>query len=251
MIPGIVAGRTAEAPLAGMFVGSRTYTYSSDSSQLVSLTILKDENNNNAVLQPGDYVVVTLERSTQSAGNLSQSVLLASDGTNPYTAAHTDLFADDDDNANFQVSYKKMGPTPDTTVTLSATGGAGRGTAVHIMALRGVDPTTPLDVTPTTATGTNTGDSNPPAITPSTAGALISVHVGNTAQDVYNTPGDLSSVTNHFKTANIDTTVDAAVAVGLKTDWASGSFNPAIITSAASSGSDAWCAVTIAWRPAP
>jgi hypothetical protein len=67
-----------------------------------------------------------------------------------------------------------MGATPDTSITL--TGGtlsADDAGAVVVQVWRGVDPTTPFDVTQTTATGTNSVLCDPPAITPVTPGAVI------------------------------------------------------------------------------
>jgi hypothetical protein len=66
-----------------------------------------------------------------------------------------------------------MGSTPDTTITFSQTGNADNAGTASILVFRNVDTTTPIDVTTTTATAANTVLANPPAITPTTAGAWI------------------------------------------------------------------------------
>jgi hypothetical protein len=106
----------------------------------------------------------------------------------------------------------------------------------------------------TVATGGNTGVPNPPAITPSTAGSWIVVAgAGSSSSNVNNpftNPGDLSATTNHFKSAWFDDTNEAVAGIGIKTDWAAGAFDPAQWTGGHADAANAWCAVTMALRPA-
>jgi hypothetical protein len=226
-------------------VGSKKLTYTSGSAQVVSLTDLLDSGGSAATLLQDDIVVVSMERTSTS--DLAASTVSPSAG---YTLVGSDLYSNSGFDANFAVNYKFMGATPDTTVTLPGTGGGGM--AVTVFAFRGVNTTTPLDVTPTTAAGINTTTHDPAAITPVTAGALISVHVGGAGSALgsaaYAQPADLSSTTNEFQTkaANGSGSGASGVGTGLKKDWSSGSFDPAAWTAGLSSS---WAAMTIAWRP--
>jgi len=118
------------------------------------------------------------------------------------------------------------------------------------MVFRGVDPTTPMDVTLTTATGGNSVLANPPSITPVTAGAWIAcfgfgAHTDGT--DTYTSAGDLTL----FTSSGGNTTNDGTAGAGYKDDWVSGSFDPGAWTfSGTDSTSFSWCAVTVALRPA-
>jgi hypothetical protein len=230
-------------PGTATFVASKTYSYfSSTPSPSTSLTDLKDADGNDATLLEDDLIIVTMSRTSTS--NLGASA------TSPSSSGYTnvcDLYGNDNFDCNFGVNYKFMGATPDTSVSFPGTGGGGM--AVTIFALRGVDTANPLDVTPTTAAGSNSASANPPAITPLTPGCIISVHVGNTNLELLTNPGDLSSVTNHFQVVSVNATDESQAGTGLKEDWASGSFDPAIWTTS-ESFNDSWCAATIAWRPA-
>jgi hypothetical protein len=239
-------GAPAVSPIT--MVGSKVLTYTSGSAQAVSLTDLLDSGGGAATLQQNDIVVVTMCRASTS--DLSAASTSPSAGQS-YTLVGSDLYSDSGFDANFSVNYKFMGATPDTTVTLPGTGGGGM--AVTVFAFRGVNTTTPLDVAATTASGVNTTTHDPPAITPTTAGALISVHVGGAGSALgsaaYALPGDLSSTTNEFRTkaANGSGSGASGVGTGLKKDWSSGSFDPTAWTAGLSSS---WVAMTIAWRPA-
>jgi hypothetical protein len=164
------------------------------------------------------------------------------------------LFGNDSHDTNFQIAYKFMGSTPDTSVDIRAASDTARGVAYTIHVFRGVDPTTPLDVTSTSASGNNTGLPNAPSITPSTAGAWIlisgaSAMATGTAPST-TPPTGISNTTNHFRTAlSASTTTDAGIATGIKTDWASGAFDAAAFGGFNTTNTGAWAAGAIALRP--
>ena len=150
--------------------------------------------------------------------------------------------------SRFNVFYKRMGSTPDTEVVVSGTGSTNDGGAVSIHVLRGVDASTPLDVTSTSAIGSGTARANPPAITPSTSGALVlaSGFSGNANAGGTYTSSDLSN----FVTANADDNVNGSIGAGTF-EWSSGSFDPAVFTYSGIDGSaNSWAAYTLALRPA-
>jgi hypothetical protein len=161
-----------------------------------------------------------------------------------------DLYSNDTFDANLQVGYKFMGATPDTSVTI--TGGTGPTVvtdayAIAIHVWRGIDTTTPLDVTTTTTTAIDTGIPNPPAITPTTANSVVLVAAGtghNGGTDTY-TATELSN----FLTVGGNDDNDATVGMG-SFAWVSGTFDPVAWTwSQTSNTSFATASCSVALRP--
>ena len=150
---------------------------------------------------------------------------------------------------NLAVAYKFMGGTPDASFVLTGgsfdTGAAG---AAAVQVWRGVNTTTPLDVTQTTATGTASVLCNPPAITPTTNGAIIVSGGAGVHNSVSVGTFSSADLTNFISAEGKDGS-DATIGLGYKV-WTSGSFDPAAFTfSTADSGSASWAAVTLALRP--
>lgn len=119
--------------------------------------------------------------------------------------------------SNLGVFYKKMGATPDTTVTIPATGAIADAGAVAIQVFRGVDTTNPLDNTTTTATAANGRRANPPLIYVYTQGSFIvacgsGAHVAG--QNETFTAG--TGYTTDFQTIATDNTTDATVGMGYR-----------------------------------
>lgn len=167
------------------------------------------------------------------------------------TAGYTEvaeLFANDVAGTNLSVNYKLMGATPDTQVTVSATGSNGDSGAVAIHVWRNVNLSSPLDVTSTTATGTNSVLCNPPAITPVTTGAVIVSGGAGGHQNGVRTYSS-SDLSNFATIGGPNNTNDVTVGVGSAT-WTSGAFDPAQFTfSGTDAGINSWAAVTMALRP--
>lgn len=137
----------------------------------------------------------------------------------------------------------------DTTINVGGVNGVPDTIGFIAIALRGVHATTPLDVTPTEATGIDTGKANAPSITPATAGALLLEFVGaaQAATAAFTAPSDMAAF---FKNFEVNNGTDAALAVAVKNDWSSGAFDPAIMGGSTTALSDSWTAVTVALRPA-
>jgi hypothetical protein len=160
-----------------------------------------------------------------------------------------ELFSDDTYETNLAVAYKFMGGTPDTSFVLSnGTGNSSEAGAVAVQVWRGVNVTTPLDVAATTATGLNSVECNPPAITPVTSGAVIvsggaGAHTGGVG--VYS-----SSNLTSFISVGASDSYDVTIGLGYHR-WTSGAFDPAQFTfSLSDSTTFSWAAVTLALRPA-
>jgi hypothetical protein len=184
-----------------------------------------------------------------ATGSTADRTLAITDGTNPYTLIASELISTDNYFTNLRVAYKFMGGTPDTSLTFGPTGSSSDAGVYAAYCFRGVDKTTPLDVTPTTATGNNATSPNPPSITPSTLGAFI-VAIGAGADDMLNTDTlSTSGLTGFIHAARQDTN-GSIMGVGHKNDWTSGAFDPAVMTSSYTSAAGSWAAMTIALRPA-
>jgi hypothetical protein len=223
------------------WAGSKAFSHQSTTTQVVSLTDVLDVGGLPLTLQQNDLVIITY---AYAGPNVSAASMTPAG----YTAAHVDLWADDSNDTNLLVSYKFMGSTPDTTVSIPAHANSFC-VAGLITVLRGINTITPLDVAATVATGANSGLPNPPAITPVTPGALITCHgssMGNGAAN-FVAPAGLSNFRTTFRTtAGLG---NLSVGSGFAT-WASGAFDVANFTGGFNAGTSSWCAATIAWRPA-
>jgi len=134
-------------------------------------------------------------------------------------------------------------------VTIPAQGNVADGQAYSIQVFRGVDPSTPLDVTSTYATDSGTNNNpNPAAITPTTAGAWVVVCGGGASAS--NATAYTSSL-SAFLYANGQDTNDAVIGVGYYDAWTSGAYDPSAFGGGNTNTANSWGATTIALRPAP
>lgn len=187
-----------------------------------------------------DIVVVTV--AVGYVGDLSVGVL-----TSGYTEI-SELWSNDVVDTNLSVSTKIMGATPDTSVSVTGRGVTTAGGVAIVQVYRGVDLTTPLDVTPTTASTINTVLPNPPAITPVTSGALIvAIGAGAHTRDL---AAFSASYLSNFSYAIYNSTQDITAGMGNIT-WTGGTYDPAIWTFERTDSVDySNASVTIALRPA-
>jgi len=129
---------------------------------------------------------------------------------------------------NLDIYYKFMGVTPDTSIVLNGNGAGSESSSIIVYVFRGVDLTTPLDVT---SVSTNIGTTvlpNPAAITPITTNSIIVVAAGGSHRDGNDnyTAGYLTN----FLTVGVNaTTNDSIAGIGYVT-WTSGAYDPAIWT---------------------
>lgn len=232
--------------MAITFVGSYAATHKATSAQTIAFSNLKDESNVTPTLQQGDYVLVAVE----NAGNANRTqAQLTPSG---YTALHTDDYQNDSNDSNFLVSGKFMGATPDTTVDIPASSATTHGVGYEIYVFRGINATTPMDVTVVVTGGINTGVADAAAITPVTAGAWIVVFAGAAvaAGAVFTNPAGMSTTTNHFRTAtDAFASIDAVIGGAIYTGWTSGAYDPAAFGGSTSTNTGSWSAVTLALRP--
>jgi len=140
------------------------------------------------------------------------------------------------------------GTSNDDSVEIGNSGDAADGLAYAIHVWRGVDTGTPLDgVTPTAATGTDTGRPNPPSITPGSLGSVIIIAgAGGAATGANFVTGELQNL----HTVNSPDTNDATVGLA-SYHWAGTSaFDPAAWTGGSTNANNSWAAKCLVLRAA-
>lgn len=193
----------------------------------------------------GDLVVVGLFASSQASDlNLTMS-------TAGYTEAGDQVATSVSVTTNLGTYHKTMGSSPDATAQVSIPGtNTGQGYVILAAVFRGVDQTTPIDVTATTANSTTSILADPPSITPITMGAWIVSLAGcahsNGAGNFTVTGASSSTVGNYNATTN-----DIAGAIGVVRRNPLSAVDPAAWThSVADTGSVCNASITLALRPA-
>jgi hypothetical protein len=223
------------------YVGGRTFSFEGTTTdQTISLTTLTG--GSDTAPSAGDFVVVYYGTGSNST---ARTISVGSSYTNL-----TKLLGSDTYDTHLVVGYKFMGGTPDTNVTVSGTGNIADAGAGVIHVFRGVDETTPLDVTAVPANASNSVLCNPAAITPTTAGAWVVA--GGAGAHIAGAETYSSSNLTSFRSQGESDTYDVTVGAGLFTTWTSGAFDPAAFTfSDGNATSYSWAAYTIALRPSP
>lgn len=198
------------------------------------------------VAQPGDLVVVAY-----GISNPADSAL----GVN--TAGYTEvanLYANDDHDTNLAVAYKIMGGTPDSLVNVSGPSSSNRGGGAVVYVIRNAHPSTPMDVTATTASGVNTFTPDPPAITPVTPQALV-IAVGAGGGVLVDDVGTAPAGYQNLIAACIGGLTDSFLVAMASKPWSgSGAENPGVFADfvlGASGSLGSWTAATLAIRPSP
>jgi hypothetical protein len=137
---------------------------------------------------------------------------------------------------NYRWSYKFMGSTPDTTAT-----GLSSSSAHIAFAFRGVNTSTPLDVTTPSITTSTSGMPNPPSIQTVTDNAVI-VACGFLDDD--NVASSVTAPSTY--TLILASQNGATVMSAYKTKTPQGSDDPSAF---GGSGTDSWVGATFALRP--
>lgn len=219
------------------FVGMKVASAVTNGAAQASLTLSGLSGGLNTSPLPGDMVVVTavLNDSTDIAITIGSG----------YTLIGTELKAPGG-GPNMRTSYKVMGGSPDSSVVVTFGALTSAPCIIEARVYRGFDPSTPIDVTATTATGgPSSTTANPPSITPVTPGSLIvAVGAGYTATTPTNfSSSDLSSFQQLTYTVGTTTMIGSG-----HTAWSgSGANDPAAFGGGwASSGF--WAAITYAIR---
>lgn len=222
------------------FVGSKTFSFAgTTSTRNISLSGLTGGIDTSP--SAGDFVIVGYGVGSFGA----VTIAINSSYTNLTKIAGTGSVT-----GSLIVGYKFMPSTPDSDVNVSGTNNSNNAGGGTILVFRGVDPTTPMDATAVSATGSGSMIPNPGAITPVTSGAFV-VAIGAGGHNA-TVPAYTSSDLSQFKSVKSDDTYDIQVGGGY-IEWSgSGSVNPATFTQASGDSSAySWAAYTLALRPAP
>lgn len=196
-----------------------------------------------ASMQQDDYVLVAVD----TAGGNANRTFNESSGT---WTKHADVYGDGSStDANLAVFGKKMGATPDSSITVSISAGTGQWSGIAL-AYRGVDPTTPLDTAVVTTSGTGAGgpDPAPGAITTASNGAEVVLFGGS---------GENSGTVTFpsgFPTFQVDmpgTSPNNRTCSASKNQASAGLVTPGVFDISTATTIRAIAAVTIALRPAP
>jgi hypothetical protein len=220
------------------YVGGRTYGFLGTTSDVTISLSGTLSGGLDTSPSTGDLVIVYFGTGSTADRNLVVS---------GYTEV-TELYADSTFDTNLVVAYRVY--TFGSSL-ITFTGGslsANDAGAVAIQVWRGVDAGTPFDVTETTATTTNSVLCNPPAITPTSRGAVIvsgGAGAHNDGTDTFS-----SSDLTDFLTVGQGDTNDVTIGLGYKVG-VSGAFDPAQFTfSGTDSTSFSSASVTLALRSA-
>ncbi len=181
-----------------------------------------------------------------STADRALTISSASGGT--WNLVASELYANDTYDTNLRVAWKFADAVGlDNTVNYSSNAVSGEAGAALVFAFSGVSQSSPLDVTPVSASGFNGGQPNPGAITPATTGSIVLV-LGAAA---------LNSVSDLVPTGLSDTisrqgpaSTNRIVVAGGTSAWTSGALDPAAWTGGGgASAAASWAAVTLALRP--
>lgn len=183
----------------------------------------------------GDVVIVML------AGD---NAIGTDSGSGIVTSGYDRFLLSSDNSPGRQAGLKVLGSTPDTVVTLDQPTAGLKPYAGLLQVWRGVDTGTPIDDTPTSATG-GTGAPDAPSFATVTDGALR-VLLGFLDDDDSAGASSAPSGYTDFLASDTGGSTGATVMIASKVATTAGAEDPGAFTST----SDAWAAVHFALRPA-
>ena len=241
VLPGIGGAALAGLSSGIQYVGGKTFdVVGSTGTSTVSLTDLTG--GLGAAPAIGDCIVIGW--GFRNIGGINRDIAT----TTGYTEI-ADLYQAETDGAELGVFLKHLSAA-DTDVTLGTSGGTTNRKAGCIKVFRGVSSSTPQDVAAVTAQSANSLLANPPSITPVTVGAIV-VAVGLGSHGQGSQTFSSSDLLVFLTASGNGTGEDHTVGMGHTAPWVSGAVNPAAFTfSGSDSANSAWCAVSVALRPA-
>jgi hypothetical protein len=200
------------------------------------------------VPQIGDMVLAIHGVATDIGGDLTLSMATAG-----FTKI-ADVYSPSTYSSHVAISYRFLSGTIPSLYSVTGVGGSNAGQSCNLYVLRGVNQTTPFDVSFTTATSTGI-TFDPPPITPVTPGAWVVIG-GYIAGELgpnntgFSPPPDLVNLSG-WGVPNFANPPYAGQRGGMFTNWSSGSYNPGAWTPGyTATAASSWCAVTMVLRPA-
>lgn len=187
-----------------IYVGGQTYGRAGATGTATQNFVLT--NGTNSAPQAGDLVLIAMH-----VGATSDLTLALTSGYTKVNETYVDGTSYD---SNMALFYKFMGSTPDTNFTVGSSGAIENAQNCYISVWRGIDPTTPFDLTPVFTPFTGTAKPNPPSVTPVTNGAVMVMISGVAAATTANwtAPAYLTD----FRTISTADTVDSAIGGGYR-----------------------------------
>jgi hypothetical protein len=140
-------------------------------------------------------------------------------------------------------SYKKMGASPDASVTGIGSGNSNLASAYVAMVFRGVDTSTPIDATTVTTEGSGSSPNSASITTVTNGAAVISAVISDNQDTSVTAPTGYGNTANGNASDLLSTTVAAA----WKAVSSAGAENPEPWTTWSNRE---WSALTVALRPA-
>lgn len=191
--------------------------------------------------QVGDLILVV--HAARSSADLNMSL------ADPTYTTIADLYANDTIDANLGVHWKISNGTETTLALPGGTGFTSQTCSVQVW--RGADTSSPLDSTPATATGTNSGVATSPSISTITANSLVlvtaCVMTGSYATVVTQPSGFTDLTVAATPSGSIITRASIASKLATSAGVVSGG---SWAVSTADNTGYSWCACTLALRPA-
>lgn len=192
----------------------------------------------------GDFCIVSY-CATGAADRSGRSV---SNAIGEFNLLYT-VYVNDINDTSMTVKYKFLESPIDYNIIAGAISSSSNGINVSIQVFRGVNVTTPFDVTSVSASALNTALADPGSITPTTAGSVIGMFAAG---------GMGASISTAFTSSDYDTFTavtrsaplrSLATAFGRKA-WTSGAFNATALGGPSVNTADSNAYVTFALRPA-
>lgn len=204
---------------------------------------------------PGSMAANDLILIAASVADTANNALAAPTEGGYTNAVGSTLYSNDVNDVNLDVFYKYHNGT-DTTATFTDVGGSNASNVAVCMVFRGVALAAdggPFSTTPTTATGIDTSNADPPSIATATDDCVVIVgatgHTGG-ATATYTNPTNYT--TNAAVRAHNDT-IDGLVGMGYRLSGYSNPEDPGVFTAATigTAADNAWAAITMALKVAP
>jgi hypothetical protein len=221
-----------------IFVGRTAYARPDGLSGLVSINLSLLGGTD---LLPQEDDVVFIAVATGSAAQRSQAVF-------GYTEI-ANLYANDTIDTNLWVGYKRMGPTPDTTVNIPDPGSTLDGQVVIIQVWRNVHRDI-FDVMPTTVTTANTVLVDPPAITTNISNTVLLVVGAGGHSEGASRQYLASYLSNFISLGSSNKDYDSTIGFGSIAQPTAGTYDPAAWLFNDTDTTDfSYASVTIAIKP--
>lgn len=198
----------------------------------------------------GNDVTVTLPAGTQEDDVVFLGYFVEDENDvdmAPNTSGYTelaDVYRAHTVDANLGVFYKAMGASPDTSVTCPGRGSGAAGAVAVVHVWRGVDLTTPIDVTTTTDTGTGAIPDSPSITTVTDNAVVLTIGTSQRIDSAVTAP---SGYINSVSTSSSD---GGTIGMASKVVATAGAEDPGAWQDWDSQANRAWCAATVAIRPA-